>query len=192
VLNKGFEYINKGIEKSPSRLDMRFAKIYIYGELEDYETFTTEIIKTIDYSVINSNQWTWTDNKPVDNPKNFLLGAIQTYVFQLYDTGEDALLNNMKKISEAVLKHYPDHVESLSNVSVVYLLKKEYDKALEPLLKAEKLDPKDYVVLGNIAQAYKLKGDKVNAIKYYELSLKHGDEEAKEYAKKQIEELKKK
>jgi len=121
-----------------------------------------------------------------------MLSAVQDYVLQLYNTENDALLDNMKRIAETVLKYYPNHIESLSNLSIVYLLKKEYDKALEPLLKAEKLDNKDYIVLSNIAQAYKLKGDYKKAIEYYEYTLKYGDDAAKKYAKSQIEELKKK
>jgi tetratricopeptide (TPR) repeat protein len=96
----------------------------------------------------------------------------------------------MKRIAETVLKYYPDHIEGLSNLSIVFMLQKQYDKALESLLKAEKLNPKDYIVLSNIAQAYKKKGDTNNAIKYYELTIKHGDEQAKKYAQGQIDELK--
>jgi len=192
LLSKGFDWINKGIEKHPNRLDMRFGKIYMFGQLEEYEKFTTEIIKTIDYSSVNKNKWTWADSKPLDNPKEFMLSSIQNYQLQLYNTENDDLLDNMKRIAETVLKYYPDHVESLSNISIVFMLKKQYEKALEPLLKAEKLNPKDYIVLSNIAQAYKLKGDKKNAIKYYELTLKHGDDQAKKYAQGQIDELKKK
>ncbi|MCS6935645.1 MAG: tetratricopeptide repeat protein [Chitinophagales bacterium] len=192
ILKKGFDYIDKGLEKYPNRLDMRFGKIYMFGQIEDYENFTKEIIKTIDYSAINKNMWTWTDSKPLDDPKNFMLSSIQVYQLQLYNTKNDDLLDNMKRIAEVVLKYYPDHIESLSNLSIVFMLQKEYDKALEQLLKAEKLNPKDYIVLNNIAQAYKLKGDTEKAIKYYELTIKHGDEKAKNYAKGQIEELKKK
>lgn len=192
LLNKGFDYINQGIDKYPARLDMRFGKIYMFGKTENYEKFTQEIIKTIDYSTVIKNKWTWTDNKPVDDPEKFMLSGVQDYVLQLYNTENDALLDNMKRIAETVLKYYPNHVESLSNLSIVYLLKKEYDKALEPLLKAEKIDSKDYIVLSNIAQAYKLKGDYKKAIDYYELAEKFGDDAAKKYAKGQIEELKKK
>jgi len=192
LLSKGFDWINKGIEKQPNRLDMRFGKIYMFGQIEEYEKFTTEIIKTIDYSSVNKNKWTWADSKPLDDPKEFMLSSIQNYQLQLYNTENDDLLDNMKRIAETVLKYYPDHVESLSNISIVFMLKKQYEKALEPLLKAEKLNPKDYIVLSNIAQAYKLKGDKKNAIKYYELTLKHGDDQAKKYAQGQIDELKKK
>jgi tetratricopeptide (TPR) repeat protein len=192
LLSKGFDWISKGITKYPNRLDMRFGKIYMFGQLEDYEKFTTEIIKTIVYSNENKNRWTWADSKLLDDPKEFMLSSIQNYQLQLYNTENDDLLDNMKRIAETVLKYYPDHVESLSNLSIVYLLQKQYDKALEPLLKAEKFNPKDYIVLSNIAQAYKLKGDNKNAIKYYESTLKYGDEQAKKYARGQIDELKKK
>ena len=190
ILKKGFDYIDIGIKKHPNRLDMRFGKIYMLGQIEDYEKFTVEIINTIDYSTINKNQWTWSDDQPVDNPKQFFLGSLQGYQVQLYNTENDDLLDNMKRIAETVLKYYPDHIEGLSNLSIVFMLQKQYDKALESLLKAEKLNPKDYIVLSNIAQAYKKKGDTNNAIKYYELTIKHGDEQAKKYAQGQIDELK--
>jgi tetratricopeptide (TPR) repeat protein len=192
LLNKGFDWISKGIEKYPSRLDMRFGKIYMLGQIEDYSNFTKEIIKTIDYSSVIKNKWNWADGKPKENPKEFMLSAIQDYQIQLYNTENDKLLDKMKEIAEAALKYYPQHIESLSNLSIVFILQKQYDKALEPLLKAEKLNPKDYIVLGNIAQAYKLKGDKKNAIRYYELTIKYGNEDAKKFAQEQIEELKKK
>jgi tetratricopeptide (TPR) repeat protein len=192
LLKKGFEYADIGIAKNPSRLDIRFGKTYMLGELENWKDFTAEIIKTIDYSVTINNKWTWTDNEPVEDSIQFMLSSIQDYQLQLYNTNNDDLLDNMKQIAEEILKYYPDHVESLSNLSIVYLIKKEFDKGLEALLKAEKLAPTDYIVLNNIAQAYKLKGDNKNAIKYYELTMKYGDDEVKKYAKEQIEELKRK
>lgn len=188
-INHGVQYINKGIEKFPARLDMRFGKVYVFGITGDYDGFTKEIIDAIDYSQVIDNKWIWKENKPLENPKNFLLGNIQSYQNQLYKTGDDFLLNNMERIAKEVIKYYPDNVESLSNLSVVYLIKKNYEEAIEALLKAEKIAPKDLIVLSNTAQAYKLKGDKENAIKYYELMDKYGDEKAKQYAKKQIQEL---
>ncbi|QRY60429.1 tetratricopeptide repeat protein [Sphingobacterium siyangense] len=192
ILKNGFDYIDKGLSKYPNRLDMRFGKIYLLGQIENYEKFTAEIINTIDYSHVNKNKWTWADNKPLDDPENFMLSSIQDYQLQLYNTENDNLIENMKRIAEAVLKYYPEHIESLSNISIVFMLQKQYDKALDTLLKAEKLNPKDCIVLNNIAQTYKLKGDTINAIKYYKLTIQYGDDKAKNYANGQIEELLKK
>jgi tetratricopeptide (TPR) repeat protein len=191
LLAKAFYYAEKGIKEHPSRLDIRFGLVYVYGLIGDYDSYTKEIIRTIDYSSQNNNKWLWTDDKQPDDGKKVMLDGLQGYILQLYETGDNRLLNNMMQIAETTLKYYPDNVESLSNLSIVYLLWKEYDKALESLHAAEKLAPFDFVVLGNIAQAYKLKRDKKRAIEYYESIVEHGDSKAKKYAQSQIEILKK-
>lgn len=190
-IEKGMTKINQGIALHPNRLDMRFGKIYVLGMLGNWKEFTNEIITTIKHSSTNNNDWTWTNNKKREDSKEFFLSSLQTYQMQLYNTEDDALLVNMRDIANEVLKYYPDNVESLSNLSITYLLTKEYDKGLEVLLKAEKINPKDTIVLANIAHAYKLKGDKKTSITYYEKMAKYGDEETKSYAQSQIEKLKK-
>jgi tetratricopeptide (TPR) repeat protein len=187
---KALDYINKGIVKFPDRLDLRFGKTYLLGEAEDWKLFTNEILAAVDHSSKISNKWKWKGNEPLEDAKNFMLGSIQAYVMQLYNTQDDSLLPNMAQIAERVLKYYPDHVESLSNLSIVYMLQNQPDKALPPLLKAEKIDPKDTIVLGNIAHCYKMKNDTPNAIKYYELVLQYGDADSKQFATDQLEKLK--
>lgn len=191
LLYKAYSYIDKGIEKCPNRLDMRFGKIYMLGENKDYKNFTKEIIKTIEYSSVINNKWLWQGNAPVEDPQAFMLSSIQSYVLQLYNTGEDALLDNMKMIAECILKQYPEHIESLSNLSIVFLIRKQYDEALSTLARAEKINNKDYIILNNMAHAYKEKGDIPKAIEYYNLTIKYGDEEAQKYAKEEIDLLKK-
>ena len=188
---KGIDKIQNGIVLFPNRLDMRFGAIYAFGEVKDWTNFTKEIVKAVKYSAINNNEWTWTNNTKQNEGKDFLLSSIQTYQLQLYNTGDDKLLNNMSEIATEILKLYPTHVESLSNLSITYMLKSDYDKAIEVLLKAESIDPKDFIVLSNVAHAYKLKGEKLKAIEYYEKAIKYGDDQAIEYSKKQIIELKK-
>ncbi|MCL1972365.1 MAG: tetratricopeptide repeat protein [Endomicrobia bacterium] len=192
LMKEGYKKINAGIEKYPERLDMRFGKIYMCGETGDYETFTKEIIDTIEYSGKIQNKWMWTDGKILENPQEFMLSAIQDYQVKLYNTENDDLLENMKLIAETILKYYPEHVESLSNLSLVHSLRKEYDKALELLHSAEKIAPQDVVVLSNIAQIYKITGDIEKSKKYYELAIKYGNENEKKYAREQIESLKNK
>jgi tetratricopeptide (TPR) repeat protein len=191
ALSRAFSYINKGIEKFPSRLDIRFGKCYVLGQIGDYGNFTKEIIQTIEYSVTIKNNWLWTESKKLDDAENFMLGSIQEYLKQLYDTEDDHLLENMLRIGDITLKYYPNNVEILSTTAVANLLTKNYDKAIAYLKQAEQLNPKDFIVLNNIAQGYKLKGDKENAIKYYQLTEKYGDEQAKKLARENIEELKK-
>src|SRR5690606_4466652 len=81
VMDTALSYINRGIELNPQRLDMRFGKIYMLGNMEEYQVFTDEIIKTIQHSNANNNKWLWTENKPLDQPKEFMLNSIQDYVY---------------------------------------------------------------------------------------------------------------
>lgn len=189
LLQMGFDCISKGIKKHPARLDMRFGKVYMYGAVLDWASFTDEIIKTVEYSATIKNKWLWANNKPAENAKVLMLSSIQEYQAQLYNTNDDNLLVYIKSIALAVLKHYPDNVESYSNLAVVYIISEDYDKAIEELKKAEKLAPKDDIVLNNMAHAYKMKGDTENAIKYYKLVIQYGDESSKQFAESAIESL---
>jgi len=188
-IDRALQYINKGIRLFPDRLDMRFGKCYALGQIRNYGDFTNTLVETIEYSVINKNNWLWTENKKQENAQLFMLETIQTYLSQLYDAEDDNLLPYMIQIGEATLKHYPKSIEILSTTAVAFMLTKKYDKAIELLKKAENLNPEDFIVLNNIAHAYKLKGDKTNAIKYYELTEKYGDEQAKEQARESIRKL---
>lgn len=187
---KAIEWIDKGIERFPNRLDMRFGKIYFLGLLENYEAFTEQIIQTIDYSAINQNQWLWSENSALEQPKERMLSSIQDYQNDLYVTSQDTLLYNMQKIAQAVLKVYPDHIESLSNIGAVYFLLGQYEKALTPFYAAYQLNPKDLVVINNLAETYNELGLNIKAEAYYRLLMKYGDKQDKKYAKAKIKQLK--
>lgn len=190
-LTKALEYINNGITKFPDRLDMRFGKTYLLGKAENYTDFTKEVITTLNHADKIKYKWKWSDNNMLDNPKDFMLSSVQGYVIQLYNTGNDDLLENMKQISEKVLEYHPEHIESMTNLSIVHIINEDYNNALDWLKKAEKLAPEDFIVLGNIALCYKMLGDTEKAIKYYELEVKYGDDDAKDFANEQLKELKK-
>jgi tetratricopeptide (TPR) repeat protein len=189
VLQLGLDKIDTGISLYPNRLDMRFGKVYMLGEEEQYASYTNEIVKAINYGQQINNSWLWTDGKPQKDAQQFLLNTVQGYVSELYDKNDNSLLPYIRQIAEAVLKYYPDNVESLSDVAVTYLIPGDVDKALPYLLRAEKLSPKDVIVLGNIATTYTRKKDTADAKKYYNKMVEYGDSDQVEFAKEQIKSL---
>ena len=168
---------------------MRFGKIYMLGQCENFPEFTKSIIQTIDFDNKIKNAWLWKDDKPLEDSRQFFLSSIQDYIATIYDKEDDKLLPYMRQISEALLKYHPDHVESLSNVALTYLIIGDHDKALPYLLKAEIAAPKDIIVLNNIAETYKRKKDNSKAKTYYEKIIKYGDAEEVQNAKEQIKKL---
>lgn len=186
---KAIYTIEKGIERFPNRLDFRFGKCFALKEFELYKPLTEELIKTINYSAVNKNNWFWFENKAVDSPENFLLEAIQSYMIKLYSSEDIGLLTNMKLIGECAMKYYPNNVPIMSSTAVAYMLTKDFDKSISYLKRAEALNPKDLIVINNLAHGYKLKGDKPAALKYYMLSEFLSDDKSKSYAQEEIKKL---
>lgn len=165
---KGLKKISEGIRLYPNRIDLRFGKIFVLGSFSEWDAFTNEIIEVINVSVQNKNAWLGKNNQPKKNAEQMMLDVIQDYQVQLYETGKKSLLLNMRKIADEVLKHYPNHIKSMSNKVITYVAFDEYEKALLLLLKAEEISPTDKVILGNIAYIYKLKGETEKEAEYYQ------------------------
>lgn len=175
----------RGLAIHPERLDIRFGYIRLLSFEEDYKGMVSAVEEALTVDHERKHNWLWEMDEPVKDDR--FLAAIQDYAAMAFE-GED--YDAVKKIGEAVLKYYPDNVESLSNVGISYLVKEQYDTALDYFLKASKLNDKDVVVLNNIAEVYKRKHDNPNAKKYYEEMVRVGQQEDIDYAKTKIAELK--
>ncbi|PVX49398.1 tetratricopeptide repeat protein [Balneicella halophila] len=194
ILQKGMDKIDKGISLHPNRLDMRLGKIFTLGKIKSWNLFTDEITKTIQHSSQNKNSWLWLNNEPLPEAKEVMLASIQRYQQQLYETGNDELLNNMQQIAQEVLAHYPNHVASLSNLAITHIFRKNYDEALEYLHKAERLNPNDGIVLANMAKVYELKEDLLTSKVYYQKIAENPDIDVnlRQFAKDKIQSFNKK
>ncbi|MDR1723482.1 MAG: hypothetical protein LBR84_06040 [Tannerella sp.] len=178
--HKALDYISKGIEHYPTRFDMRLAKLYMYSQLKYYQPLTTEVIKLIEYSKQIDNNWKREDFRLLDNPDKILSGSVLDFQETLFATGDTSLYKNVIRISDVMIKYYPDNVQSYLTKSTVYVTQKAYDKSLEVLLKAKSIEPSNAVLLYNIAEVYKLLNDKDNAKRYFELTVRHATDKQKQ------------
>ena len=176
---KAVEYITYGIDRFPTRFDMRIIKIYLLAKLKDYTSFTAEVIKTIEYSVKIENNWKGGGYESVENAEIIFFGAIADFQNLLYAENRASLYDNMLRISEVTLKHYPNHVQSMIDMSTVYVKQGKHDESIKILLKASNLQPKNAIVQYNLAYIYNLMGDKVSAKKFYELVVVNATEKEK-------------
>lgn len=185
-MSAAYAAIREGIAKFPARLDLRFGMIYMYGQTGDWTTFTSEIVNTVHYGARIQHAWTWTNNEKLEDGKEFMLSSIQDYQMQLYDFAGEAGPANMKRIAQAILSHYPEHVVSLSNLGIALLNERDNKGALKQFEKAHKVDPNDIIVIGNLAYTWKELGDIPKAISFYRLMGEKGDVYEKEFAEEQI------
>ena len=190
---KALEYISEGIERFPTRFDMRAAKIYMLANLKEFSTLTSEVIKTIEYSVKIKNDWKGAEFRIMDEPVEMFYGAIVEFQGLIYKEKNEALYSNMLKISEAMIKHYPKNVQSMLEISTVYVRQKKYNESIEILQKALKIEPKNTILNYNLAYVYEMKAEKANAKKYFEFVVANATEkedQLKEAAQRHLNELK--
>ena len=173
---KALDFITEGIDRFPSRIDMRFAKITMLGKLKKFPNYTDEVIKLIQYAKKTDNNWKGVNFKLIGKPVEIFFDAVQEFQEMLFAEKNPALYKDIIKISNEMLKSYPKHVQSWLNISTIYIEQKEYDKSLEALMKAKESDPKNAVLLFNIADVYNIKGDKVNAKMHYDLTIANASE----------------
>ena len=173
---KALDFITEGIDRFPTRFDMRVAKIYMLGQLKKFPAYTEEAVKLIEYSKKIDNNWKGENFSLIERPVEIFFGAVQQFQEKLFSEKNPALYKDIIKISNEMVKIYPKHVQSWMNLSTIYIEQKEYNKSIEALLKAKETEPKNAILLYNIADVYNMKGDKVNAKKHYELTIANTSE----------------
>ena len=190
---KALEFISEGIERFPTRFDMRIAKLYMLRELRKYPDYVTETIKMIAYSTKIQNNWKGEEFTLLNYPEDMFFGAVLDCQEFLFSRDDPSLYKDIIRISDEMLKYYPKHTQSMLSSSTVYMAQKNIDKSLETLQKAVAIEPTNAIILYNVAYVYKIKGDNENAKKYFELTITHSkeqEENLKENARKHLEELK--
>jgi len=187
------DYISEGIKRFPMRFDFRVVKIYMLGELRNYKEYVAEVMDMIRYSAKIENNWKREEFMLLDKSEVMFYDAVLEAQSFLFSKGDPALLKEIIRISEEMLKYYPGHIQSFISMSRVYREQKEENKALEILLQAIRIDPINTILVYNIANMYKIKGDYPNSMKYYELAVKYArsdEENIKEAALRNLAELK--
>jgi Tfp pilus assembly protein PilF len=191
--DKALTFISEGIERFPTRFDMRIGKIYMLGSIKEYSAYTDEVINIINYSVKIDNNWKGDNFRLLENPVEMFEDAVLEFQGRLLAENDVSLFKNIIQISSEMLKCYPNDIQSRINLSTIYIKQKEYDKSIETLKKAITIDEKNPIVSYNLAYVYSLKGDKVNAKKYFELTVVNAEgkeEKLKSIAQQQLDAMK--
>lgn len=159
--------ISEGIQRHPNRLDMRFGKIYLLGQSGRWQSYTDEILSTLEHSAKNNNAWKYPN--VTESMDTILIYSILDYEKALYSalsksdtlTVQDTMkIHYMRSIAQRMLRLYPHDVFSLNIMAVTYHVMGQEDSALVWLLRAEKVNPRDALVLLNIADTYNRLGDR--------------------------------
>ena len=188
-MDMAVQVIREGIAAHPNRLDMHFGYIHFLGQAKRWEDYAAGIEAVLAQDAANDQQWLWSDNEPFNEPD--FPGFFQDYQVTLFNEQDPALFTYNFRISNAVLKYYPEDIPSISNLGVIAYYQEDLEKACIHFQHAVDLDPSDMIVVFNMAYMYETLGEVDKAIATYELALASEDPEAREQAKAIIDELQK-
>lgn len=164
--------ISEAISKFPNRLDLRFGKIYFLGQLANWDAFADEIIATLNHSEQIDHLWTYPNmdggmvellSESVLDYQNEMLSASDFFKPNPVDT---AMFLRMRRVAKRMVQLFPSDLYSVNILATTYTIFQEYDTAMKYLLRAEKIDPNDPIVLKNIVDVYTLMGKKKLAKPY--------------------------
>lgn len=191
-LNTAISYLDKALLKNPKRMDIYFGKISSLLKAEKFEKGTEAINDFLKQYEENKTEWYWSNYSSFTENgwdiERTVIDSLNDYC-KMYDYVEDR--ENSKEVIETILSYFPENLIFLNNLSVFYSYGKEYEKAVEVLLKAYSIDNSDYIIVANIARNYEDLGKSKEALKWYNTLANMDSDAAKEYAQKSIERLNK-
>lgn len=191
-LNTAISYLDKALLKNPKRMDIYFGKISSLLKAEKFEKGTEAINDFLKQYEENKTEWYWSNYSSFTENgwdiEDTVIDSLNDYC-KMYDYVIDR--ENSKEVIETILSYFPENLIFLNNLSVFYSYGKEYEKAVEVLLKAYSIDNSDYIIVANIARNYEDLGKSKEALKWYNTLSNMDSDAAKEYAQKGIERLNK-
>lgn len=191
LFGKSQQAIDKAIQLSPERLDLRFQKIasLVGYEQESPDMALSDLRSLIIYNETRHPKWVYPGAEQVND--EFFSAAIQEYCFLFFKYATPATYEAFRQLSSTMLTYEPDNILFLDNMGSYYLVVKRDDKtAAKYYNKVLKIKPDDLTAIRNmIILARNSKNTKLER-KYLPLLVEYTDSEAERLSsEKRLESL---
>lgn len=186
------DYIRKGIEKFPNHYEMRFGELWHLKEMLRLDLYLERLDAMMEYFKENKDEdFYWNYNEIIDDSQGFMIRTLQDAFYKFSQNDKiwehtDFLIS----FNEIVIQHFPQHNQGYNNMGAVYAINHDFESAIPYFIRSSELDPKDSLVLWNIAYSYSWLDQTDKAIPYLQKIIElNNDEKAVEAAKQRLEEI---
>jgi|GEM_PF-6278078 len=188
----GIHYLDEGLKLYPARLDMHMGIISMLGEIEDYEKQKNHIIIMIRLVPVYHDSWLWSDGAVVDDFDEKFQNEIQNRITVYMSLNDILPFQYARDISLEMIKLYPRTIWWYNNIASFHMHDNDMTAALKYFKMGEAIDPKDEIIIYNIAYCFEMMKELPQAVIYYEKLLDSPNPDVKKEAMVKIESLKNK
>jgi tetratricopeptide (TPR) repeat protein len=190
VLNIAFDWVDQGIKRFPDRLDLRMGKVYLAIETDRMEEVYAELQSAILSGDSIHHEWKWMREEMLDSGQYFLYSSVQGHLYKLFEKQDNVADEIILGISELMLAQDDQQYFAMTNAATVFMIKKQFNMAIDWLKKADKIHEKDPIILSNLGYCYGELQEWKRARRYYEEALKWSeDDNGREYCQRQLDRL---
>ncbi|MBR1834752.1 MAG: hypothetical protein IJ785_04515 [Bacteroidales bacterium] len=171
LADSGLTVIDRAISLFPERLDLRFGKIYFLGQIMRWQSFTDEVVRTLNRSEKTNHQWQFPNFD--QGGRILIIEGVQDYLYTLNEATQNAgpearkaILPHIRRIAHRAAQLFPSEPSFLSSLAYTYIAEADYETALHHLNRAEQLSPNDPAVLQQLVDVYTRMKNKKQAAQY--------------------------
>jgi tetratricopeptide (TPR) repeat protein len=167
------DLLQQATTKFPDRLDIWCGLAFVYQESGDFDSEFLTLQRMVSYAREHLAQLRWLNGENLPEPADhFIPGKLHSYgtYYEKKENPEDD--KRFLKIATFAAQQFPDHPYAFNDVALYYSIAGDNAKTREWLEKANRIDPKDTLVLMNLGQICSKLGDNRSARKWYQEVLK--------------------
>ena len=147
LLNTAYDWIKRGINACPNRLDLYLglATSYLYCEQTDQMILVLE--QVMKQETKNKKKWLWLENEQLADTVDMVYMRIQEDFARFLDAER---LDEAERLTTLAIKYYPKRAEYVNNMAVTCYMRNDYKQAMKYFKKALKINPGDELIKANI------------------------------------------
>jgi tetratricopeptide (TPR) repeat protein len=163
------DLLQQATTKFPDRLDIWCGLAFVYQESGDFDSEFSTLQRMVSYARDHLAQLRWLNGENLPEPADhFIPGKLHSYgmYYEKKENPEDD--KRFLKIATFAAEQFPGHPYAFNDVALYYSIAGDNAKTREWLEKANRINPKDTLVLMNLGQICSKLGDNRDARKWYQ------------------------
>lgn len=171
--NRAAELLQQATTKFPDRLDIWCGLAFVYQESGAFDSEFATLQRMVSYARDHTAQLRWLNGENLPEPADdFIPEKLHSYGMYYEKKENPEEDKRFLKIATFAAEQFPDHPYAFNDIALYYSIAGDNAKTREWLEKANKINPKDTLVLMNLGQICSKLGDNQAARKWYQEVLK--------------------